>query len=216
MHPPFFCMNGENWMTRYENTKTYDDFDWSEYASCIIVGNAPVLMEDENGPFIDSFDCVVRMNAAEIYGFEPNVGEKETLRWINGALQFCREVRTHSQTERYWLNTVRNKNLFFVPRNNAMLRKGLEETHDSNTVHLATEHFKIHFNSLRDTFGRLPSTGTHAIRTAQDYFDEVHVIGFQWGDGHYWEEFLRREDHLSHIWEVEKEWAHSQKDVIIH
>lgn len=50
--------------------------------SVAIVGNSPRLLEQENGPLIDSHDVVVRFNDANISGLSSHAGLKTTFRFV--------------------------------------------------------------------------------------------------------------------------------------
>lgn len=50
--------------------------------SVAIVGNSPRLLEQENGPLIDSHDVVVRFNDADISGLSSHAGLKTTFRFV--------------------------------------------------------------------------------------------------------------------------------------
>lgn len=49
----------------------------------IIIGSSNVVLENELGKVIDSFDNVVRFNRAPTEGFEQYVGSKTTTRFVN-------------------------------------------------------------------------------------------------------------------------------------
>lgn len=54
-----------------------------KYKRCAVVGNSGILLSQKYGSFIDSHDMVVRLNNARTFQFEPYVGSKTTLSFIN-------------------------------------------------------------------------------------------------------------------------------------
>ena len=59
----------------------FDDF---RDKSIAIIGNSPIILEKEDGDFIDSHDYVFRFNGAKTEGFEKHTGSKCNLRMMNG------------------------------------------------------------------------------------------------------------------------------------
>ncbi|EPS57883.1 sialyltransferase-like protein [Genlisea aurea] len=53
------------------------------YRSCAVVGNSGILLNRNDGGLIDSHEAVIRLNNARIAGFEPHVGSKTTVSFIN-------------------------------------------------------------------------------------------------------------------------------------
>jgi hypothetical protein len=55
----------------------------SKYRKCAVVGNSGILLKQSYGSFIDSHDMVMRLNNAQISGYEKFVGSKTTISFVN-------------------------------------------------------------------------------------------------------------------------------------
>ncbi|PKA67174.1 hypothetical protein AXF42_Ash004666 [Apostasia shenzhenica] len=60
------------------------------YASCAVVGNSGILLKRNYGDLIDGHDLVIRLNNAQIEGYNRNVGSKTGLSFVNSnILHLC-------------------------------------------------------------------------------------------------------------------------------
>ena len=59
-------------------------FDDCKDASIAIVGNSPIILNNEYGEFIDSHDYVFRFNDSKTEGFEKHTGKRCNFRMVNG------------------------------------------------------------------------------------------------------------------------------------
>ena len=65
------------------------------YPSCAVVGNSGILLNQSYGSLIDSHDMVIRLNNARIKGFEPHVGYKTTISFVNSNILHLCERRAN-------------------------------------------------------------------------------------------------------------------------
>ncbi|KAK9058651.1 hypothetical protein SSX86_023493 [Deinandra increscens subsp. villosa] len=62
----------------------------SKYKTCAVVGNSGILLKTNLGGLIDSHEFVIRLNNARTRGFEPSVGSKTSLSFVNSnILHLC-------------------------------------------------------------------------------------------------------------------------------
>ncbi|XP_044504441.1 beta-1,6-galactosyltransferase GALT29A-like [Mangifera indica] len=61
-----------------------------KYQSCAVVGNSGILLKSNYGALIDGHEIVIRLNNARIEKFEPNVGLKTNVSFVNSnILHLC-------------------------------------------------------------------------------------------------------------------------------
>ncbi|XP_059627518.1 beta-1,6-galactosyltransferase GALT29A [Cornus florida] len=60
------------------------------YSNCAVVGNSGILLKSEHGELINSHEAVIRLNNARTTGFEPKVGSKTSISFVNSnILHLC-------------------------------------------------------------------------------------------------------------------------------
>lgn len=62
----------------------------TRYKTCAVVGNSGILLKTIHGQLIDSHEAVIRLNNARTKRFEPNVGSKTDISFVNShILHLC-------------------------------------------------------------------------------------------------------------------------------
>ncbi|XP_051489491.1 CMP-N-acetylneuraminate-beta-galactosamide-alpha-2,3-sialyltransferase 2-like [Apus apus] len=169
-------------------------WDPSGCRTCAVVGNSGQLQGSGHGLRIDAHDWVLRMNRAQIAGFELDVGRRTThhfmypesavnlapgthlvlvpfkpldLQWVASAFSTGELTRTYARVKRF-IQADRHKVLILSPA-------FLKYIHDNWTQRR----------------GRYPSTGFTALLFALHTCQQVSVFGFgadsQGNWHHYWE-----------------------------
>ncbi|CAM8889262.1 unnamed protein product [Rhodiola kirilowii] len=65
------------------------------YASCAVVGNSGILLQKDYGDYIDGHEFVIRLNNARISSFQPHVGSKTSVSFVNSnILHLCARRET--------------------------------------------------------------------------------------------------------------------------
>ncbi|KAG0487993.1 hypothetical protein HPP92_006804 [Vanilla planifolia] len=60
------------------------------YASCAVVGNSGILLQNDHGHLIDGHDLVIRLNNANTHGYQRHVGSKTGISFVNSnILHLC-------------------------------------------------------------------------------------------------------------------------------
>ncbi|KAJ7297635.1 hypothetical protein O6H91_09G112500 [Diphasiastrum complanatum] len=80
----------KNPIDQHNNSGDVDSQLGKPYRTCAVIGNSGILLNKTYGEFIDSHDMVMRLNNARTSGYEPAVGRKTTLSFINSnVLHLC-------------------------------------------------------------------------------------------------------------------------------
>lgn len=179
------------------------------YTTCAIIGNSGILNKTDHGDFIDSHDCVVRMNAAKVKGYEDKVGSKTTYRTVNGLLQKGKTLK-YTTTPSKWLSRVQNENIIYVPvsdRSEQIANSLIDKT--ANVIKVSRKFKDYIKDDVRKELGRYPSSGLFTCLLFSCICDEISLFGFGFHREelelrHYWEEWTDSHD-ASHKWEKEEE-----------
>ena len=78
--------SGVNWCGEFKDSQALRETLGAPskgFASCAVVGSSGILALERLGPRIDSAELVIRFNLNSVYGFEPIVGKRTSLRSIN-------------------------------------------------------------------------------------------------------------------------------------
>lgn len=188
----------------------YVPFDFSKISSCAIVGNSGKMNRYENGEFIDSHDCVVRMNSAPTEGHQKHVGSKTTFRFINGMLLKGADL-WYTETPKDWLSTVRDERIIFGLTTLGGNLYGLNQSLNTNEIYLLSDSAIQYLKQFEREHGiNHLSMGLVTILIFTRLADVVNVFGFGFNmeksldQKHYWETFS--DDHDGgHSWGREKE-----------
>lgn len=165
------------------------------FADCVIVGNSKFLLGRELGSTIDDFECVVRLNAAPIHGFENHVGSKTTIRVLNSVLQEGSSLE-HSTTPENYIETIRDQTVLLKPSSKereSTAKSVLEK--NNNEVYTVSEPFRVYLEDFKDAINvNLLSTGLFSTLCFLHIIDGVSLIGFDFysdlhDSKHYWENF---------------------------
>jgi len=174
-----------------------------------IVGNSGMLKHQDHGDRIDDSDCVVRLNAAPVFGWEPHVGSKTSFRVINGLLQKGKTLG-YTSTPKHWLKQVRDENLIWVPVSDRSEKIAKRLSHESNIIYHLTPKVKSWICvDVKSELRKFCSTGLFSVLVFSCLSDVVDVYGFGFhqediSQRHYWEKWSSSHD-SSHQWQQEQE-----------
>ena len=159
----------------------------------IVVGNAASALTKNNGPSIDLFDIVVRLNKFVIKGYEPYIGTKTTIycsKWLN----MSHNMSTLSEYEQLWLPYPKPPNWWTSKGNfnEVSLQQSLDyakrfNINEDNIKFLDNEKAK----EMESIFKNIcqPSTGLIALMMAIQEFPSSNIkyTGFDnFNTGWYW------------------------------
>lgn len=164
---------------------------------CILVGNGK--FDKEFGSIIDSYEDVYRFNRFVTNGFEKIVGSKCTHWILNRAIIdsrdfFNKNISKHSKKypdlKESWVVTQSSLS-------NDRL-KSIKKKYNIFNYHVSE--FAINNTKL--------STGVLTINFILDKYDEIHLVGFDFGkNNHYWGDSTPSDKPGKHDWESEKRYV---------
>lgn len=184
-------------------------FDFDEISSCAIVGNSGILLNKEYGNFIDNHDCVVRMNAAEVNGYEQYVGSRTTFRVVNTTV-IKGQPLSYTETEKNWLSTVEGERLIFKYSSIRDILKGVHQAANRNDIYLISHNAHKWIKSFEESNGvKNVSLGLMSILLFNQLVDKINVFGFSFHQDpydkrHYWERLGKHATTGGHNWTAEK------------
>lgn len=173
-----------------------------------VVANSGRMLGSDLGEFIDCKDAVVRMNAAPTTGYEEDVGEKTTFRFVNGLLQKGKTLN-YTSTPKRWLERVREQDLILMPLDQRSAEKARKMAMPSNTIYEFRDDFDSYINNdVKQYIGKVPSTGVLSTLFSLHIGAEVYLYGFGFhqedvSNRHYWEDWETTHDG-SHNWMRER------------
>lgn len=151
----------------------------------IIIGNSGIVLNNEYGSEIDSFDHVVRLNRFYTFDYDNNkdykkyVGQK-TNTWVRS------EYIRFARTEKVWDSELGKieKILIVAPKHNikkysSSLRKMWQKQYpekEIDVLNLSTienMHFQMNWEK-----GKWPSTGLMAMEYFLEKYNRIHIYGF--------------------------------------
>lgn len=185
-------------------------YDFDAITSCAIVGNSGNLKGSGYGDEIDSYECVVRFNAAPISGFENDVGTKRGIRFINNLLSRGDRLR-HTDTEYDWIDSIENERIVFKATQRSDIVSITKRTANKNEIYFLSDHMADLINDFQSKYrlGDL-SLGFRSLLIMSNFTDEIGLFGFGFyredrKNLHYWEEFdSSYKNNTSHNWAVEQ------------
>lgn len=184
------------------------NINFSSEDKCAIVGNSGVLLDEEHGSFIDSHDFVLRMNAAPIEGYESHVGEKTTLRIINGTLLKGYSVE-QTDTPENWIRTLKDEKVLLARTREWAYENAIIEMVNANELYFPSDEINDVVGRMEKRFRlRLASTGLYCLIFFSEFFEDVNGFGFGFHQDdldkrHYWESY-DEEHEVNHEWIKER------------
>lgn len=150
---------------KFLDVKKYSNHFDPQDKSCAVIFNGPVLLNQEDGNIIDSYDYVIRFNIAPTLGYEDFVGSKTTHRILGG---------NHGQP------------YYFMEHNEIILRPNKPTIGAVNDTYFDKdyenylnvnngEYFDNYF--ITDPYGNW-SNGPVGLSFAIKYFSRVGLFGF--------------------------------------
>lgn len=189
-------------------TNRFVPLNFNKGDKCAVVGNSGSLLGSEYGDFIDSHDFVLRMNAAEIDGYEEDVGSKCTMRIINGTLLKGYSVE-QTDTPENWIRTLTNENIVLARTREWAYANAVKEMVNKNKLYFPSDMVNDVVGNYESRFRlRLASTGLYCLIVFSEFFNEVNGFGFGFHQDdlerrHYWESY-DEEHEVNHEWDKEK------------
>ncbi|XP_077582003.1 ST3 beta-galactoside alpha-2,3-sialyltransferase 8 [Stigmatopora nigra] len=161
---------------------------------CAVVGNSGNLLKSGHGELIDSHASVIRMNKAVTRGFEKDVGNRTTHRFLypESAVDVDHGVRLvllpFKTRDLQWLTSALSTGDVQM----TYVRVKARVTADKDKVLVVSPaFFKYVHERWTERHGRYPSTGMLALIYALHACDQVSVFGYgadrQGNWHHYWE-----------------------------
>jgi len=181
---------------------------FENYDSFIIVGNSPVLLENHYGSFIDSHDCIIRMNAAEVESYEKYVGSGTDYRIINSVLQKGKSLSA-SETPKGWIETLKGENVILKPFDYSSEYKAKNLISGTCNVLSMSQRYRKYFDGVRERLNlNSLSTGLFSIFLFLYINGKVNITGFDFYNSnyssfHYWEDFNSKKV-ITHAFSKEK------------
>lgn len=160
----------ENWAEREK--EGLEEVNKIRYKSCALTTSSGFVLTRNYGPMIDSHECVIRINTQLRLGFEPHVGAKTCLRYMNRfAVKKWEsyigqddppDVRLFADVPRDFIENVPS-NIYVVP-------EAFRDFVLNNFSHLGI---------LGITVDKQASTGFRAIIFALSICDRLSLFGFE-------------------------------------
>ena len=188
-------------------------FDDCKNSSIAIVGNSPIILNNEYGEFIDSHDYVFRFNDSKTEGFEKHTGKRCNFRMVNGhhvnmledEKYYKKHLEAFPEASQRFLDTLENCNLFLKTDASFKLKTDLPEWYEKitskNTLFTFTKYFE---QFLHDRLGQYGACGMYSVMFASWAFKEVNCFGFNFykedetspDNVHYYEKSVRDEGRI--------------------
>jgi hypothetical protein len=148
-----------------------------ESKTCIFVGNGK--FNKSYGSLIDSYDNVYRFNRFVTKKYEEFVGTKCTHWILNNALTVdCRDF--------FRKNIDGHLKLYPTLEKVLVLTNSSDKISDLKEIKKNYKIFDYHISNFKPSEHK-PSTGLLAINHFLNQYDEIHLIGFDFGNSnHYW------------------------------
>jgi len=148
--------------------------------TCAIVGNAPTVLENGYGKYIDSHDVVVRFNHSQTAGFEMNVGTKTNFRIISAKVFGYKECNSLTSFNSNFIPSLKNEHFILKSDMNLSPRYlvgGLiNNINGSNKVSIVQPSFQ---RTILESFAAgEPSSGIFGIQLFLLFFNSVSIFGF--------------------------------------
>ncbi|XP_013874681.1 CMP-N-acetylneuraminate-beta-galactosamide-alpha-2,3-sialyltransferase 1 [Austrofundulus limnaeus] len=173
--------------------------DLDSCRTCSVVGNSVNLRKSNYGPLIDSQDVVIRMNYAQIKGYESDVGTKTTHRVMYPESATDLDNSTHLVLFPFKIQDVEWLIQAFTTGFNGTSYTKVKSKIKANKdlVMVVNPAFMMYVHEVwLENKGNYPSTGFMGLVLALHICKEVHVFGYgadsdgNWS--HYWEKLSNK------------------------
>lgn len=195
--------------------------------SVIIVGNSPIVLNNELGKIIDEYDIIVRFNGYQTINYEKYVGSKTCI-WVLNEEAAIDKLNKDKE----WLsNNINVKIIIYCPPNNAdgSIRYNDNEkgiTYYDDNYNKITDFYlnsgikndlmfmsKDHLKSITEEYNIMPSSGLSTILNFIQLYNNITITGFNFFNEsqnnnkiHYYSDpLLPQEKTAQHNSEAEKE-----------
>lgn len=184
--------------------------------SVIIVGNSPIVLNNELGKIIDEYDIIVRFNQYQTINYEKYVGTKTSI-WILNDLLAIDELTKNQE----WLsnnNHVKilivcplrgeNPDIFYNQQFDKINNHYLESNIKNDLIFMSKDFLKI----MHEKYHIHPSTGLLCIANFMQLYNNITITGFNFFNEiqnnnkvHYYSDQLIQKEKTAHNSEAEKE-----------
>jgi len=148
--------------------------------TCAIVGNAPTVLENQYGNFIDAHDIIVRFNHSQTKGYEIQVGTKTNFRVISAKVFGYKECNQLTSFDSNFIPTLKDEHFILKSDMNLSSRYlvgGLiNNINGSNKISIVQP--SVQKTILENLSATEPSAGFFGIHLFLSFFKSVNIFGF--------------------------------------
>ncbi len=187
----------------------YVPYNFEDLESTSIVCNSEEMLDSKKRGDIESNECIVRLNNAPCQGFEKDVGERTTFRFVNEMLSKGKLINGDYDISN--LNELSGERLIFDVQDKDLefeLRKKLAA---QNELYFVSGTLADEMDGLTEAYNlNNLSSGLKTTLLFVLLSEKVQIFGMNFYSNlgsslHYWEELLTDEVDKTHNWEKEKE-----------
>ena len=190
-------------------SNVYAPYNFENLDTTSIVCNSGEILNSNKQGEIESNECVVRLNNAPCSGFEEDIGEKTTFRFVNNMLSEGKSVK--GEFELKSLNQLYGSRLIFDVQDKELEFEIRKKLAAQNELYFISEEFAKEIKDLTENYNlKNLSSGLKATLLFAVLSNEVEVFGMNFYSNlgsslHYWEDLSIDEVDKTHNWEKEKD-----------
>lgn len=190
-------------------SNVYAPYNFENLDTTSIVCNSGEILNSNKQGEIESNECVVRLNNAPCSGFEEDVGEKTTFRFVNTLLSKGKSIKGQFDCKN--LNKLSGRRLIFDVQDKDHEFEIRKKLAAENELYFISDAFAEEIKGLVENYNsKIFSSGLKATLLFAVLSNEVEVFGMSFYTNlgsslHYWEELSKDDVDKTHNWEKEKE-----------
>jgi hypothetical protein len=164
------------------DTNEEEDDQVDTESKVIIIGNSPILLENEYGSLIDSYDVVIRINKCPTIGFEKHIGSKTDI-WAtskNGKAGYGKNfIPNNYQKLKYIWKRAPKTELVSLPTDTSLPTYTMYKTPEFRKQKHWIKLFDINKEYKSKPLGNMElDTGLLTILTAMKFYSDITIHGF--------------------------------------